>query len=203
MVSSLTRDRAYAPIKRCFDVMAVLVLLPVLIPLCIAVALVVWLDGGRPILFWQERVGQWGRAFRMVKFRTMRPDAESNGAAFASSGDNRVTRIGRVLRRFRLDELPQFWNVLRGEMSIIGPRPEQVVFAEEFEERFPLYGLRHAVPPGITGWAQVTQGYAAGADETLEKLRRDTYYIKHLSLSKDLKVLALTALTVLTGFGSR
>lgn len=183
--------------------MAVLVLLPVLIPLCIAVALVVWLDGGRPILFWQERVGQWGRAFRMVKFRTMRPDAESNGAAFASSGDNRVTRIGRVLRRFRLDELPQFWNVLRGEMSIIGPRPEQVVFAEEFEERFPLYGLRHAVPPGITGWAQVTQGYAAGADETLEKLRRDTYYIKHLSLSKDLKVLALTALTVLTGFGSR
>jgi len=203
VVSSLTRDRAYAPLKRFFDIVAVLLLLPALLPLCLIVAALVFIDAGRPILFWQDRVGLGGRPFRMVKFRTMRKDAESDGAAFAASEDARITNIGRVLRRFRLDELPQFWNVLRGEMSVIGPRPEQVTFAEDFDERFPLYSIRHAVLPGITGWAQVTQGYAAGADETLEKLRRDIYYIKHLSIGADIKVLLLTAATVLTGFGSR
>src|SRR5690606_8449600 len=144
-----------------------------------------------------------GRPFRMVKFRTMRLDAEAGGAAFAANGDARITKTGRFLRKFRLDELPQFWNVLRGQMSIIGPRPEQVAFARDFEGEIPLYGLRHSVPPGITGWAQVTQGYAASADETLEKLRYDIYYIKHLSLVTDVKVLLRTAATVLTGFGAR
>lgn len=203
VVGTLSRSSGYEPLKRFLDVAAVLLLLPILLPLCLLVALLVLLNGGTPVLFWQDRVGKGGRVFRMVKFRTMTRDAESNGAAFASSDDSRVTRIGKLLRRLRLDELPQFWNVLRGDMSIIGPRPEQVSFAEDFEVRFPLYGLRHSVLPGITGWAQVTQGYAAGPDETLEKLRRDIYYIKHLSLGADIKVMLLTVATLVSGYGSR
>src|SRR5690606_3005277 len=113
------------------------------------------------------------------------------------------TRVGKALRKFRLDELPQFWNVLKGEMSIIGPRPEQISFAKEFEAKIPLFHLRHNVPPGITGWAQVRQGYAADLDSSYEKLRHDFWYIKNFSFWTDLRVAGLTLLTILSGFGSR
>lgn len=193
----------YAPAKRVLDVTATLLAAPLLLPVCALVALVVLLDAGAPVLFFQRRVGQDGRVFTIAKFRTMRQDSEAHGAAFATQGDARVTRLGALLRKFRLDELPQFWNVLKGEMSIIGPRPEQQGFVQDFESVWRLYGLRHRVRPGITGWAQVRQGYAAGGEETLEKLRYDLYYIKHVSLALDLQVVALTVKTVLTGFGAR
>ncbi len=177
----------YTQAKRLFDVSVTLLLLPLLLPLAGFVALAVYLDGGRPVLFWQERVGKGGIPFQMVKFRSMRRDSEASGAAFAAQQDLRVTRIGAFLRKYRLDELPQFYNVLRGEMSIIGPRPKQEVFVKLFSESIPLYAIRHHVRPGITGWAQVRQGYTANAEETREKLRCDFYYIKNFSLELDLK----------------
>jgi lipopolysaccharide/colanic/teichoic acid biosynthesis glycosyltransferase len=193
----------YALPKRLFDLSITLLALPLLLPLAALVALTVYLDGGRPILFWQERVGKGGVPFQMVKFRSMRQDSEVNGAAFATQGDLRITRVGAFLRKFRLDELPQFYNVLRGEMSIIGPRPEQRVFVAQFSEEIPLYNIRHHVRPGITGWAQVTQGYASGEDETREKIRCDFYYIKNFSLGLDLQIVMKTVQTVLSGFGAR
>nr|WP_246580502.1 exopolysaccharide biosynthesis polyprenyl glycosylphosphotransferase [Deinococcus aestuarii] len=196
-------DDTYAALKRGFDVVAVLLALPLLLPLLLVVAVLVALDAGRPVLFWQWRVGRHGRPFRIAKFRTMKRDSERHGAAFATCGDLRVTRLGRWLRKFRLDELPQFWNVLRGDMSVIGPRPEQQTFVEQFERDLHLYAVRHWVKPGITGWAQVTHGYAAGADETLEKLRYDLYYIKNFSFWLDARIVAKTLWTIMTGFGAR
>jgi lipopolysaccharide/colanic/teichoic acid biosynthesis glycosyltransferase len=196
-------DDAYAPIKRALDVLAVLIAFPVLLPVMLMAALLVMLDTGRPILFWQWRIGKQGVPFRIAKFRTMKRDSEQFGAAFAESGDMRVTRLGRWMRKFRLDELPQFWNVLRGDMSIIGPRPEQQVFVEQFRHELHLYDVRHWVKPGITGWAQVMHGYAAGADETLEKLRYDMYYVKNFSFWLDARIVAKTLWTIGTGFGAR
>lgn len=198
-----TFQPSYLIWKRLFDVGLTLLLTPVLLPLMAAVALVVLINSGRPVLFWQERVGRDGVPFRLVKFRTMTRNSEQSGPAFAQQGDMRVTPVGAFLRKFRLDELPQFWNVLCGEMSVIGPRPEQWAFASEFEESIPLYGVRHWVRPGITGWAQVHQGYAAGHDETAEKLSYDFYYVKHLSLWTDLRIVYQTIVTILTGFGAR
>lgn len=189
--------------KRVFDVSAVVVTAPFTLAVAAAVAVVVYFDTGRPILFWQDRVGFGGAPFRMVKFRTMRADADAGGTAFAALDDHRVTRAGRFLRQYRLDEIPQLWNVLRGEMSIIGPRPEQVVFAEHFAEEIPYYAHRSSVLPGITGWAQVSDGYAASVDETKSKLRHDFYYVKHCSLPLDLLIVWRTIVTILTGFGAR
>lgn len=193
----------YMPVKRALDVLLTLLLLPALLPLMAAVALVVLASGGRPVLFWQERIGLGGRPFRLVKFRTMTRDSERGGAAFARQGDARIIPGGAFLRKFRLDELPQFYNVLRGEMSIIGPRPEQFAFAADLEESIPLYATRHWVRPGITGWAQVTQGYTDSVDQLHEKLQYDFYYVKHLSLQLDLLIVWKTILTILTGFGAR
>jgi lipopolysaccharide/colanic/teichoic acid biosynthesis glycosyltransferase len=189
--------------KRMFDVLGVVLASPVLLPVAGIVALVVWIDTGRPILFVQERVGLGGRPFRMVKFRTMSTDAEQHGSAFATMDDPRITRVGGFLRQFRLDEIPQFWNVLMGDMSIIGPRPEQLAFAEQFDEEIPLYQLRHNLRPGITGWAQVRHGYAANTIETRTKLRYDFYYVKHCSFGLDVQIVIGTIRTILTGFGSR
>ena len=189
--------------KRAFDVAAVIVTAPLWLSLTGLVALIVYLDTGRPMLFWQDRVGYRGKPFRMVKFRTMRTDAELNGHAFATRDDDRVTKTGRILRQYRLDEIPQLWNVLRGEMSVIGPRPEQIAFAEQFMEEIPLYGHRSSVLPGITGWAQVNDGYAASVDETRSKLRHDFFYVKHCSVHLDLLIVWRTILTIMTGFGSR
>jgi len=196
----------YALPKRLFDLTVTLLALPVLLPLGGLIALVVLFDGGRPVLFWQERTGKNGVPFRMVKFRSMRHDPEPNGGTLtvtALGGDPRITRVGAFLRKFRLDELPQFYNVLRGEMSIIGPRPEPTVLVEQFSKEIPLYAIRHHVRPGITGWSQVTQGYGQGTDDMREKLRCDAYYIKNLSLALDTRIVFKTVQTVLSGFGAR
>lgn len=198
------RAAAYLPWKRAFDLAVVLLAAPALLLVAGLVALTVWWDSGRPVLFWQDRIGRDGRAFRMVKFRTMRSAPEPSAqSTFASAHDPRVTRTGRLLRTYRLDELPQFWNVLRGEMSLIGPRPEQPGFVEVFEREIPLYAHRHRVPPGITGWAQVRQGYAFDVDSTRTKLCFDLYYVKHCSPALDAQIVLRTVWTMLTGFGAR
>ena len=130
-------------------------------------------------------------------------DSEKNGAQFASAGDMRVTRIGKFIRKTRIDELPQFFNVLKGDMSLIGPRPEQKVFVDKFEEQIPFYSYRHIVKPGISGWAQVVHGYAAGIDDTQVKIEHDFYYIKHFSLWLDILIMFKTLKTMITGFGAR
>lgn len=193
----------YMSFKRAFDVLATLLASPVLLPLMLAVALLVRIYNGSPVLFWQERVGKNGQAFNIAKFRTMTTDSERSGPAFAQQGDARVTPLGSFLRKYRLDELPQFWNVLRGEMSIIGPRPEQWAFAADFEENIPLYACRHWVRPGITGWAQVNQGYTDSMGQTVEKLQYDFYYVKNLSFTLDAVIVGKTIQTILNGFGSR
>ena len=153
--------------------------------------------------FTQQRIGQRGRPFRMVKFRSMRVDDGQQGARFAGERDDRVTRVGQFIRRARIDELPQFWNVLKGEMSVIGPRPEQVEFVERFEASIPFFGYRHLVKPGITGWAQVHYGYAASEDDTRHKLEYDLYYAKYCSIWLDLVIIFRTFRTILTGDGAR
>lgn len=195
--------KGYQRAKRGFDVVAVVLASPLIVLLGVAVALAVLLDSGRPVLFEQLRVGRAGRLFRLHKFRTMRKGSESHGPEFARTHDPRVTRVGRWLRETRLDELPQFWNVLLGDMSIIGPRPEQLGFAEAFDCEIPLYSLRQSVRPGITGWAQVCQGYAAGAAESSVKVSYDLYYVKNCSLYLDLLIAMHTVRTVLTMKGAR
>lgn len=180
-----------------------LVTLPLTVPICLIIALAIWIDSGRPIFFWQWRVGQYGRPFRLVKFRSMRPDAESHGAQFASDNDERVTSVGRIIRRLRLDELPQLWNVLRGEMSLVGPRPEQVPFVHEFSKEIPFYSWRHRVKPGVTGWAQVQQGYTSGLEDTMIKLEYDLYYVKHVSFWLDLFIALKTVWIMVTGWGAK
>jgi lipopolysaccharide/colanic/teichoic acid biosynthesis glycosyltransferase len=147
-------------------------------------------------------VGLDGRSFTLYKFRTMRSDW-GTGPRFADAGDDRLTRVGKVLRRFRVDELPQLWNVLRGDLSLVGPRPEQRPFVEQFSQTIPFYGHRHLVRPGITGWSQVNFGYADSEADTVEKLSFDLYYVKHLSPWLDLEVLGRSVWTVLSGFGAR
>lgn len=196
------RDRGLYPLfKRAWEVGLVLLLSPLALLVGFLVALAVYLDLGRPVLFAQERVGLGGRVFRVYKFRTMR--GEPREGAYAGEEQDRITPLGRFLRRYRLDELPQLWNVLKGEMSLVGPRPEQRVLAEAYAREIPLYPLRHTVRPGLTGWAQVHQGYAEGKEETLVKLSYDLYYIKHLSFFLDLRILLRTVFVVLSGFRAR
>ena len=166
-------------------------------------ALAIRLESPGPALFVQNRVGQKGREFKIYKFRSMRIDSERHGAQFATAGDERITRIGRFIRKTRLDELPQFWNILKGDMSLIGPRPEQKAFVENFEHSIPFYNYRHIVKPGISGWAQVMQGYTADNDTTQIKVEYDFYYIKHFSFSLDVLIFFKTIKTMLTGFGAR
>ena len=195
-------NRGLSPyFKRPSEVGAVLLFAPLILLLGLLVALLVYLDLGRPVLFAQERMGLGGKPFKAYKFRTMR-GAPREGA-YAGEEANRVTPLGRFLRRYRLDELPQFWNILKGDMNLIGPRPEQKVLAEAYAREIPLSPLRHAVRPGLTGWAQVEQGYAEGKEETLVKLAYDLYYIKHLSFWLDLRILFKTLWVLLTGFGAK
>ncbi len=203
VLEALRVPPVYPLVKRAMDIVLVFLSLPATLPMMLIVALLIKLDSPGPVLFIQERIGQGGRTFRMIKFRTMHVDSERGGAKFARDGDHRVTRVGRWLRKFRLDELPQFWNVLKGEMSLIGPRPEQVPFARQFSEDIPYYSYRHLVKPGITGWAQVTQGYAAGEEETRMKLEYDLYYVKHLSFWLDFLIVLKTIRTIVTGFGAK
>jgi exopolysaccharide biosynthesis polyprenyl glycosylphosphotransferase len=185
--------------KRTTDVVGVLLLLVLTLPLFPLMALMVWFTPG-PILIRQVRVGEHGRLFTMFKFRTMRAGAERPGqAVWAATDDPRVTTAGRVMRRVRLDELPQIWNVLKGEMSLVGPRPERPEFIDDLLDSVPFWTRRHLVKPGITGWAQVNRGYTADAAGTLDKLSYDLWYIRHRSLTVDLVICARTVKTALFG----
>ncbi|MGH9380350.1 MAG: exopolysaccharide biosynthesis polyprenyl glycosylphosphotransferase [Thermoanaerobaculia bacterium] len=199
----LSRNIPYLPIKRVADIVLVLATLPAWAPLLALVALLVRLSSRGPVIFRQWRVGLGERPFMLYKFRTMREDAERDGPRFTSHGDPRLTAVGRALRRTHLDELPQLWNVLRGDLSLVGPRPEQAAFVREFNRQIPFYSDRHLVRPGITGWAQVRYGYADDQAETIEKLSYDLYYIKHMSPFFDLRILWHSIGTILSGSGAR
>jgi sugar transferase (PEP-CTERM system associated) len=190
-------------VKRAFDVVVTLVALVVALPLMLLVAIAVWLETGSPILFRQERTGYKGRIFEIMKFRSMCHSAEEAGPVWAVSDDQRVTRIGRFIRNCRLDELPQLFNVLRGEMSLVGPRPERPHFCKLLEENIPLFQLRHTVRPGITGWAQVKYQYGASVEESKTKLEYDFFYIKHMSMVLDLAILFETAKVMIYGRGAK
>ena len=190
--------------KRLLDIALAGIGLLLASPLMAAAAIAIRLDSPGAILYRQQRVGQEGRLFNLFKFRSMRHDAEAQtGAVWASEGDPRITRVGRFLRRSRLDEVPQLWNVLRGDMSIVGPRPERPEFVESLIKDIPFYRQRHTVKPGLSGWAQVSYSYAGSVDGTMEKLQYDLFYIKNLSLPLDLYIMFCTAKIVLLGRGAR
>lgn len=191
-------------IKRVIDIVVSLLGLLISSPLCLLVAALVKLDSKGPVFFTQERVGQDGEIFNVVKFRTMTVDAEKeSGPVWAKQNDARVTRIGKILRITRIDEIPQMVTVLTGHMSFVGPRPERPYFVEELAKKNPYYMLRHTVKPGLTGWAQVMHHYGASYDDAVEKLRYDLYYIKNLSPLFDLNIILRTGGVVLFGKGAR
>ncbi|WP_417230627.1 sugar transferase [Brevundimonas sp.] len=194
---------SYQARKRAMDVFLVLIGLPIAALFLALGALAVLVTMGRPIFFIQSRVGLGGRVFRMYKLRSMRSPRQSVEEVATLKGDARVTPIGVWLRRFRVDELPQLWNVLKGDMSIIGPRPEQPVLTEQYREELPAFAYRSLVRPGITGWAQVRAGYAADLQETKVKLSYDLFYLKNFSFSLDLQIMVRTIGTLLTGNGVR
>lgn len=192
--------------KRCFDLAAALLVLALTWPLMLLTALAIRIESGpgQPILYRQERVGVRGRTFRLIKFRSMRTDAERDGVArWASKDDDRVTRVGRFIRKVRLDELPQLWNVFKGEMSFIGPRPERPQFVADLAQKISYYNLRHCLKPGLAGWAQLRYPYGASEDDAAEKLKYDLYYIKHNNLLFDLLILIQTVEVVLFRRGAR
>lgn len=188
--------------KRMLDVSLSAFLLVLSSPIIGMVALAIRLEDGRPILFRQQRVGLSGQPFEILKFRSMR-QCPSAAPSWTSDDDDRITRVGAFIRKYRLDELPQLWNVLRGEMSLVGPRPEQPYFCELLDAQIPFFGLRHSVRPGITGWAQIKHPYAASVEDTQQKLEFDLFYIKHLSISLDLAILVETVKVVLLGRGAK
>lgn len=197
----------YGKVKRAGDFVVSLLCLPLLLPVMAAVAALIRLDSGGPILFSQQRMGHGGRPFTMYKFRSMRQGtasaSDARSAAMTKDNDDRVTRVGRFIRRYRIDELPQVWNVLKGEMSWIGPRPEAVPLSTWYESELPYYRYRHIVRPGVTGWAQVRQGHVADVDDVLWKLHFDFYYIKNFSFWLDLLIIAGTIKTIISGHGAR
>jgi sugar transferase (PEP-CTERM system associated) len=189
--------------KRFLDGLLSLIALLLCWPLFVIVAIATLLESGSPILFRQERTGLHGCPFKMLKFRSMHNDAEKGGPQWAVTSDSRITVVGRWIRKYRIDELPQVINVLRGEMSIVGPRPERPHFVNMLEEQIPFYNLRHFVRPGITGWAQVRYQYGASVEETKTKLEYDLFYIKHLSIMLDLAVLFETLKVMISGRGAK
>ena len=190
-------------LKRCFDLLCASILFALTFPIMIVVAILVKLDSDGPALFKQERVGQFGKTFTLLKFRSMTKEAEKNGAQWATKNDARVTRLGRFLRDYRFDELPQVFNILVGDMSFVGPRPERPVFVKQLEEKIPYYRERHLVKPGLTGWAQVRFPYASTEEETKKKLEYDFFYLKNFSVSFDLAIAMETVKTILYGRGAR
>jgi sugar transferase (PEP-CTERM system associated) len=184
--------------KRCFDLGCSILLLALTFPIMLLAGLAVWLDDRGPAFYAQERVGKDGKTFRVLKFRSMRTDAEKGGKPqWAAQNDPRITRIGNFMRKTRIDELPQILNVLKGEMSFVGPRPERPYFVEQLIEVVPYYNVRHSIKPGITGWAQVRYGYGSSAEDALQKLQYDLYYVKNNSLFLDVLILIDTLKVVL------
>ena len=192
--------------KRCFDLAAAMVLMVLTWPLMLLMMFAIRAESGagQPILYRQERVGERGKTFWLLKFRSMRTDAELDGVArWASKHDDRVTRVGRVARKLRFDELPQLWNVLKGEMSIVGPRPERPQFVADLEPKIRYYNLRHCLKPGLAGWAQLSYPYGASEEDAAEKLKYDLFYVKNHNLMLDLLILVQTVEVVLFGRGAR
>ncbi len=201
-ISSANISASSANLKRMFDIVISSVAVLLLAPVYAAIAIAIKSDDGGPVFFTQERMGYRNRPFRIFKFRTMIPDAEKSGSpALSSDNDTRITKTGHFLRKYRMDELPQFINVLRGEMSIVGPRPERRFFAEQIAAIAPYYHMIYQVRPGITSWGMVNYGYASTIDEMIERLRFDLIYLENISLTTDLKILLHTFNTVFSGKG--
>ncbi len=188
-------------VKRLMDILLSLLAMILLSPVFVITALIVKLTSPGPVFYAQERVGYRGKPFKMHKFRSMYVDAEAGGPALSKDDDPRITPFGRVMRKYRLDEIPQFYNVLRGTMSIVGPRPERQFFIDKIVERAPEYLLLQKVKPGITSWGQVKYGYAENVDEMVERLRYDLLYLENMSLATDIKILVYTVLIILQGRG--
>ena len=190
--------------KRTVDFLAASILLILFAPVALVTAIAIKLDSPGPILFSQDRVGENGKVFKIFKFRSMKADAEKHsGPVWATEDDPRITRVGRIIRKLRIDEVPQLWNVFRGDMSFVGPRPERPFFVDQLKKKIPYYNERFSVKPGITGWAQIKYPYGASEKDALEKLKYDLYYIKNMSLVMDLMVIFQTAKIVLLGRGAR
>ncbi len=191
-------------VKRLFDIVCAAILLVLASPVILVAGLLILLESGGPILYLQERVGRNGRLFNVVKFRSMRTDAEQDGKPrWASAQDKRVTRVGRVLRKLRIDELPQLFSVLNGDMSLVGPRPERPYFVDKLTQEIPYFAVRQSVKPGVTGWAQVRYHYGASVEDSAEKLQYDLYYVKNHTLFLDLVILFETVGVVLTAKGAQ
>jgi sugar transferase (PEP-CTERM system associated) len=202
-ISGVKKSIYNIKVKRILDIVFSILGLIISSIITIPVAILIKLESKGPVFYKQRRVGLNNRIFDCIKFRSMTVDAEKNGAVWASKNDSRVTRVGKIIRKLRIDEIPQMWNVLKGEMSFIGPRPERPEFVEHLERKIPYYNLRHSVKPGITGWAQVCYPYGASEEDALEKLKYDLYYIKNLSLFLDFQILLKTAKVVLLRQGAR
>ena len=189
----------YLGVKRGIDIAAAILGLAMAGPVLLLAAIAVKLEDGGPVFYSQMRTGLHNQPFRILKLRSMRLDAEKDGPRWARGRDGRVTRVGVVLRRTRLDEMPQFWNILRGDMSIVGPRPERPEFVEKLGLEIPFYNQRHLVKPGLTGWAQINYRYGANTEDAMNKLKYDLYYIKHASLGLDLQIILRTAGALMKG----
>jgi len=201
-VDGLHVSGIYELSKRLLDIIGAIFGLLIFIILLPFLALAIWLDTGRPIFYSQDRLGKGGVRFMIYKFRSMLQDADMEGASFTTlENDPRVTRVGSFLRRTRLDELPQFWSVLRGEMSLVGPRAERPGLVAEYQKQIPFYRARLLVKPGLTGWAQINYGYVSSVTETVVKLEYDLYYIKHRTLAMDVSIILRTIGTVLRRTG--
>jgi exopolysaccharide biosynthesis polyprenyl glycosylphosphotransferase len=186
------------------DLIFSLVLLILLSPVILVTAVLIKIDSTGPVIFSQERVGKNRKPYRVYKFRSMVADAEKHsGPVWAEDNDRRITRVGRVIRKWRIDEIPQLWNVLKGDMSFAGPRPEREFFVKKLEDIIPFYGERFAIKPGITGWAQVCYGYGASVEDAIEKLNYDLFYIKNMTTFMDLIIIMRTIKIVLFGKGAR
>jgi exopolysaccharide biosynthesis polyprenyl glycosylphosphotransferase len=190
-------------VRRIVSILVSFTGLMICLPFIPFIMLAVRLSSPGPIFFKQTRVGLRGREFSVMKFRTMAQDAEANGAKWATKDDPRITRLGKFMRKTRLDEIPQLWNVLRGEMGFVGPRPERPEFVKWLDTEIPFYELRHIIRPGITGWAQVRYRYGASLEETKRKLEYDLYYVKHLSIGLDLLIMFETVKTIILRRGAQ
>lgn len=200
---SLNTRGSLRRLKRALDVLISLALLVPGLPIMLLSALIIRLESPGPVIYTQKRVGLHEQEFTVYKFRSMRQDAEKDGAVWAQANDNRVTRFGKFIRKVRIDELPQLWNVLRGDMSFIGPRPERMEFVLKLAEKIPFYNLRHSVKPGLTGWAQVCYPYGASEEDARHKLEYDLYYVKNMSILLDIKIILKTVGVVLFPKGAR
>ena len=188
-------------IKRLMDIFVSMIAMLILLPVYLVLAILVKTSSDGPIFFLQERIGKHGKPFNIIKFRTMYTNAEKAGPQLSSSTDNRITKIGRFMRQVRLDEIPQFWNVLKGEMSLVGPRPERQYFIDRICEKEPQFVQLNKVKPGITSWGQVKFGYAENVDEMIQRMKFDLLYLKNMSIAIDLKIMLYTIIIVLKGSG--